>query len=79
MTLDIVLTDIKKIEADAVIVGFYEDERPLKGQAGSLDWLLCGALSRLLSSGRMRGFIGDTALVTSKDTGSKDFSGGPRT
>lgn len=66
MTVDIVLNDIRKVEADAVIVGFYEDERPLKGQAGWLDWLLCGALSQLIIAGRMRGTVGDVALLTSR-------------
>lgn len=66
MTVNIVLKDIKKIEADAVIVGFYEDERPLKGPAGELDWLLCGSLSHILISGRLTGAVGDVALFSSR-------------
>lgn len=67
MTVYVVLKDIKKIEADAIIVGFYEDERPLKGLAGEIDWLLCGSLSKiLLSSGRLKGAVGEVALFSSR-------------
>jgi hypothetical protein len=58
--------DIKDLETDAVIVGFYEDIRPLKGTAGALDWLLCGALSHLIIQKKMRGVLGEVALLTSK-------------
>jgi len=58
--------DIKDLETDAVIVGFHEDVRPLKGTAGALDWLLCGALSHLIIQKKMRGILGEVALLTSK-------------
>jgi hypothetical protein len=58
--------DIKDLETDAVIVGFHEDVRPLKGAAGALDWLLCGALSHLIIQKKMRGILGEVALLTSK-------------
>jgi len=58
--------DIKDLETDAVIVGFHEDVRPLKGTAGALDWLLCGALSHLIIRKKMRGVLGEVALLTSK-------------
>ncbi len=56
----------KELDTDAVIVGFYEDVRPLKGTAGALDWILCGSLSRLILQNKMRGSLGDVALLTSK-------------
>ncbi len=65
MTVD--CRDVKAIETDAVIVGFFEDVRPLKGAAGELDWLLCGTLSSLLIEGRLRGSLGELALVTSRE------------
>ena len=57
--------DIRSMETDAVIVGFYEDVRPLRDGAGELDWLLCGALSKLIIEDRIRGVVGDVALLTS--------------
>jgi hypothetical protein len=56
---------IDKLETDALIVGFHEDIRPLKGGAGALDWLLCGALSRLIIQKKVKGAVGDVALLTS--------------
>lgn len=40
-----------------------EDERPLSGAAGFLDWRLCGDLSRVLMSGFFIGAPGDKLLV----------------
>ena len=66
LTVKVVLQDIKKLETEALIVGFYEDVRPLKGLAGELDWLLCGALSSLMISNKISGALGDVALLTSQ-------------
>lgn len=65
MVLNVAMSDIRTVDADAVVVGMYEDVRPLKGGAGALDWVLCGALSRLVLEERIRGRIGEVALLTS--------------
>ena len=72
MELNVLLHDIRTIEVDAVGVGFFEDVRPLKGGAGAIDWLLCGALSRLVMENRIRGALGEVALLT---TGGKTGAG----
>ncbi|OGW16812.1 MAG: hypothetical protein A2X56_00575 [Nitrospirae bacterium GWC2_57_13] len=64
--MKVLLQDIKKLEAEAVIVGIYEDVRPLTGLAGELDWLLCGSLSAILLERRINGSLGDVALLTSQ-------------
>ena len=66
LTVTVLLQDIKKLETEALIVGFYEDVRPLKGLAGELDWLLCGSLSNLILEKKLRGSLGDVALLTSQ-------------
>ncbi len=66
VTVQVILQDIKKVEAEGLIVGFFQDVRPLKGAAGQLDWLLCGALSSLLIKNKLLGAIGDVALFTSR-------------
>jgi hypothetical protein len=66
LLLNILMHDIKKLEADAVTVGFYEDTRPLKGAAGALDWILCGSLSHLIIQKKIRGILGEVALLTTK-------------
>jgi hypothetical protein len=64
MVLQVLLHDVKTVDVEAVVVGFHEDIRPLKGVAGELDWVLCGSLSRLIRKGHVRGALGDRALLT---------------
>lgn len=64
MDLKVILQDVRKFETEALVVGCYEDVRPLKGLAGELDWLLCGSLSQLLMTNRISGSLGDAALLT---------------
>ncbi len=47
------------LQTDVIILPFFEDERPLRGPAGLVDWRLCGALSRRLASGDLRGTFGE--------------------
>ena len=51
--------------ADAIAVGIFSDQRPLRGPAGLLDWRLCGRLSRLLRAERLRGEYGEAVLLPS--------------
>lgn len=48
---------------EAVCCFVVEDERPLSGAAGFLDWRLCGGLSRILGSGFFVGAPGDKLLL----------------
>ena len=66
MGVKVILQDIKKLETGALIVGFFEDVRPLKGLAGELDWLLCSSLSSLIIKNKLRGALGELALLTSR-------------
>ena len=43
---------------EAVCCFVVEDERPLSGAPGFLDWRLCGSLSRILHEGRFVGAAG---------------------
>ena len=66
MGVKVIVQDIKKLETGALIVGVFEDVRPLKGLAGELDWLLCGSLSSLIIKNKLRGALGELALLTSR-------------
>jgi len=48
---------------DALCLFLGEDERPLEGLAGFVDWRLCGALSRLLLQGFFTGKKDDQLLL----------------
>lgn len=55
------LDTLSNIEAVCCFVT--EDERPLSGATGFLDWRLCGGLSKILDSGFFTGAAGDTLLI----------------
>ena len=63
--LSLETTPFERIEADLAVAGFFLDERPLRGAAGRADWRLCGAVSELVESGRLRGKVGEVTLVPS--------------
>jgi hypothetical protein len=48
---------------DALCVVLTEDDRPLTGAAGYLDWRMCGSLSRVLLQGFFKGDRGDQLLM----------------
>lgn len=48
---------------DSLCLFVAEDERPLKGAAGWVDWRLCGALSRVLMDGFFVGAEADSLLL----------------
>jgi len=49
-------------DIDAACLFVFEDERPLRGIAGYLDWRLCGHISRLAMEGRLLGESGEALL-----------------
>ena len=61
VSLDLARLDAQRMEMLAL--PFFEDERPLRGAAGLCDWRLCGALSRIVGSERVRGDVGEVLLV----------------
>jgi hypothetical protein len=48
---------------DTLCVTVFEDERPLRGVAGLVDWRLCGRLSRLLTSRKATGAAGESLML----------------
>jgi hypothetical protein len=56
---------IDRQECQLVQASFFEDERPLKGPAGLLDWRLNGAISREIIHGRITGGFRETVIIPS--------------
>jgi hypothetical protein len=54
---------VTEAPADTILVPLPEDERPLRGDAGRVDWRLCGLISELLASGYVSGALGEAALL----------------
>ncbi len=66
--MDVVITKgtPEEQEADLLISAFFEDERPLKGTAGLLDWRFNGRLSRLLKEKKLTGEWKERTLIPSQ-------------
>ena len=54
---------VQSAPGDAVLVPVPEDERPLRGDAGLVDWRLVGRVSSLVADGVYSGKIGDSTLL----------------
>jgi leucyl aminopeptidase len=48
---------------EALAIGIFTDERPLRGAAGLCDWRLCGRLSRLLRADKLSGRADEVVLL----------------
>ncbi|MGD0918753.1 MAG: M17 family peptidase N-terminal domain-containing protein [Thermodesulfobacteriota bacterium] len=53
-------------ECDLLVTGFFEDERPLKGSSGWIDWRLNGLLSHFLTEKRLTGEWKEVTLIPSQ-------------
>ena len=65
LTLAVETGPIEKAAAELAVVTFFESDRPLRGEAGRVDWRLCGMLSSLLERGVLRGVGGEAVLIPS--------------
>jgi len=65
-TFDICLETLDELSSvDALALFMAEDERPLRGVAGYVDWRLCGALSRILQAKFFSGKTDEWLLLPS--------------
>jgi hypothetical protein len=55
--------EVDQIQVEALVLSFFQDERPLKGSTGLSDWHMCGRLSRLVMNGFVDGRFGDPMLM----------------
>ncbi len=54
---------VTEAPADTIVALVPADERPLRGDAGRVDWRLCGRISGQLSSGFVSGAPGEAVLI----------------
>ncbi len=57
------LRDIDKANAEAIAAAIWEDQWPMLGLAGLLDWRMSGRLSALAKSGFLKGSRGEALMV----------------
>jgi hypothetical protein len=66
MDIRFVTPDWKSLDllhSEAILAPFFNDERPLRGVLGLIDWRLCGFVSRMILQGVVRGERGESVLV----------------
>jgi Cytosol aminopeptidase family, N-terminal domain len=65
--MDIILSieDVDLQECELLVTGFFQDERPMKGTSGLIDWRLNGTISHLVKQGKMTGEWQETTLIPS--------------
>ncbi len=65
--MDVILSSngVDLQECDILSIGLFQDERPLKGSSGWIDWRLNGILSRFLIEKRLTGDWKETTLIPS--------------
>lgn len=66
LSVDLAPGPIERTRAEVAVVTFFEDERPLRGNAGRADWRLCGRLSHLISDDRVQGRRGEAVLIPTR-------------
>jgi leucyl aminopeptidase len=67
MQVTILSEKITRIRSEVLILGFFQDIRPLTGYAAEIDWFTNGAISSLIQQNKINGALGEaTLLATSK-------------
>lgn len=65
MQIKVQAGDIAKIKADAVIVNLFEGVKKPGGATGAVDKVLNGVISKLISSGEIKGTLNEVTLIHS--------------
>lgn len=52
-----------RLQGEAVVALYFEDQKPLHGPAAVLDWRLDGQLTRMLLDGEIHGLAGEHVLL----------------
>lgn len=60
------LASLDQLKTETLCLPLFTDERPLRGAPGLIDWRLCGRISELLVSGKMKGEPGEAVLMPAR-------------
>ncbi len=63
MQINVYSGSLSRLCTQALVVGCFEDIRPLRGLAAEIDWYYSGIFSRMLMQGYFSGKFGGTLLV----------------
>ncbi len=55
-----------KLHTEALVAGFFQDDRPLAGLSAELDWIHNGIISHLILRGKIHGGLKETTLLATQ-------------
>ncbi len=63
MQIKLTTESLDRLPHECLVLGFFSDERPPRGNGGFVDWRLNGLLSRLIADGTIRGDFAQRVLI----------------
>lgn len=68
LKMDVILSaeEVDTQECDVLVTGFFQDERPLKGSCGWVDWRLNGMISRFIKEDKLSGHYKEKTMIPSQ-------------
>ena len=66
MRITVTTESLDRLRRECLVLGFFSDERPPRGNGGFVDWRLNGLVSRLIAEGRIRGDFSERVLIESQ-------------
>jgi Cytosol aminopeptidase family, N-terminal domain len=57
---------VTRIRAEILVLGFFQDVRPVRGLAGEVDWIHNGIFSHLMKREKLKGRCGEAMLLASQ-------------
>ena len=63
MQIKVTTESLDRLDHECLVLGFFSDERPPRGNGGFVDWRLNGLVSRLIAEGTIRGEFSERVLI----------------
>ncbi len=67
MIIQILEQPIIWVNCDAALLYLYSDVHPPKGATGTVDWYMCGFISRLIKEGKISGQFQDVVMLATQN------------
>jgi len=66
MQIKLTTESLDRLPHECLVLGFFSDERPPRGNGGFVDWRLNGLVSRLIADGTISGGFSERVLIESQ-------------